>query len=62
MLDREVVEEFLDLEFEDLDLKVPEDITEGALVQAFCQYIGFQYHTGSTTVRCIINSTMTILG
>ena len=44
MLDREVVEEFLDLEFADLDLKVPKDIPMEALVEAFCQYAEDDYY------------------
>ena len=36
MLDREVVEEFLNWEFEDLELEIPEDIPKEALVEAFC--------------------------
>ena len=43
MLDREVVEEFLDWELADLDLEVPEDIPREALVEAFCQYIEERY-------------------
>jgi len=39
MLDRQVVEEFLDCEFEDGDLEIPEDIPKGKLVEAFCQYM-----------------------
>jgi len=36
MLDRGVVEEFLDCELEDIE--IPEDINKDALVEAFCQY------------------------
>lgn len=36
MLDRDVVEEFLDCELE--DMAVPEDIDRDKLVEAFCQY------------------------
>ncbi len=38
MLDRDVVEEFLDCKFEDLELEIPDDIDKKALVEAFCQY------------------------
>ena len=44
MLDRTVVEEFLNAEFEDLDLKIPEDIPKDALVEAFCQYTEDDYY------------------
>ena len=38
MLDRAVVEEFLDCEFEDIELEIPADISREQLVEAFCQY------------------------
>ena len=38
MLDRYVIEELLDEEFEDLELEIPEDIDKKALVVAFCLY------------------------
>jgi hypothetical protein len=45
MLDRKVVEEFLDSEFEDWeDLEIPEDIPEEALVESFCQYVENDYY------------------
>lgn len=44
MLDRIVVEEFLDSEFEEVDLEVPEDIQKDALVEAFCQYTEDDYY------------------
>ena len=44
MLDREVVEEFLDCEFEDMELEIPENISKDALVEAFCQYVEDDYH------------------
>ncbi len=44
MLDRGVVEEFLDWEFEDSDLEVPEDIPMEALVEAFCRYVEDDYY------------------
>ena len=42
MLDRGVVEEFLDCELEGLE--IPEDISKEALVEAFCQYTEDDYY------------------
>ncbi len=39
MLDREVIEELFDWEFEDLDLEIPDDIPREAVIEAFCQYV-----------------------
>ena len=44
MLDRTVVEEFLDSEFEDLELEIPDDISKDKLVEAFCQYTEDDYY------------------
>ena len=44
MLDRQVVEEFLDREFEDGDWELPEDISKEDLVEAFCQYTEDDYY------------------
>jgi hypothetical protein len=44
MLDRAVVGEFLDSEFEDSELEIPDDIEEEALVEAFCQYVEDDYY------------------
>ena len=44
MLDRDVVEEFLDCEFEELELEIPKDISKGQLVEAFCQYVEDDYY------------------
>ncbi|MBA7706809.1 hypothetical protein ES703_115666 [subsurface metagenome] len=44
MLDRTVIEALLDWEFEDLDLKIPEDIPRDALIEAFCQYTEDDYY------------------
>ncbi len=44
MLDRQVVEEFLDLEFEEGDWEIPEDISKDTLVEAFCQYTEDDYY------------------
>ena len=44
MLDRDVVEEFLDCEFEDLELGIPKNIDKEALVEAFCQYVEDTYY------------------
>ena len=42
MLDRKVVEEFLDCELEGWG--IPEDISKDALVEAFCQYTEDDYY------------------
>jgi len=42
MLDRDVVKEFLDREFEDTE--VPEDIDRNKLVEAFCDYVEDDYY------------------
>ncbi len=44
MLDRGVVEEFLDCKFKELKIKIPRDIKKEALVEAFCQYIEDDYY------------------
>ena len=44
MLDRDVVEEFLDCQFKDMELEIPEDISKEALVKAFCQYVEDDYY------------------
>ena len=44
MLDREVVEEFLDCKFEELELEIPRDIKKEELVEAFCQYVEDDYY------------------
>lgn len=44
MLDRQVVEEFLDGEFEEGDWEIPEDISKDRLVEAFCQYTEDDYY------------------
>ena len=44
MLDRAVVEEFLDTEFEELELSIPKNIQKGKLVEAFCQYVEDDYY------------------
>ena len=43
MLDRVVVAEFLDEEFEDSDMEIPEDIPKSTLVEKFCQYVEDDY-------------------
>lgn len=42
MLDRDVVEEFLDCELEDIE--IPGDISKEQLVEAFCQYVEDDYY------------------
>jgi len=44
MLDRGVIEELLDWEFEGLDLEIPEDISREAVIEAFCQYVEDDYY------------------
>ena len=44
MLDRAVIEEFLDCQFEDMELKIPEDISREQLVEVFCQYTEDDYY------------------
>ncbi len=44
MLDRTVVAEFLDEEFEEGDWEIPEDISKDDLVEAFCQYVENDYY------------------
>ena len=44
MLDRAVVEEFLECNFDDWDLEIPEDISRDALIEAFCQYTEDDYY------------------
>ncbi len=44
MLDRTVVEELLDWEFEGLDLDIPENIPREAVIEAFCQYTEDDYY------------------
>ncbi len=44
MLDRTVVEEFLDWEFEERDWEIPGDISKDNLVEAFCQYTEDDYY------------------
>ena len=44
MLDRQVIEEFLDREFEEGDWEIPDDIPKGKLVEAFCHYTEDDYY------------------
>jgi hypothetical protein len=44
MLDRYVVEEFIDCKFKDLELEIPDDVDKKALVEAFCQYTEDDYY------------------
>ncbi len=44
MLDRKIIEELLDWEFEGLDWEIPEDIQREALIEAFCQYVEDDYY------------------
>ena len=38
MLDRKVVEEYINDEFEDSDWEIPKDIPKSVLIETFCQY------------------------
>ena len=44
MLDRTVVEQFLDAEFHHLGLEKPKDISKSDLVETFCQYTEDDYY------------------
>lgn len=44
MLDRGVVEEFLDAEFEDTDCEIPEDVSKRDLVETFALYVEDDYY------------------
>ena len=44
MLDRDVVKEFLDCQFEDIELEIPKDILKEQLVEAFCQFVEDDYY------------------
>ena len=44
MLDHAVIEDFLNKEFDDLDLKIPDDISRSALVDIFCNYTENDYY------------------
>ena len=44
MVDRESVDEFLELEFEERGLKIPVDISKDALVEVFCEHLEESYH------------------
>ena len=44
MLDREVVKEFLNEEFSERDIKIPDDISEDVLVETFCKYVENDYY------------------
>jgi len=44
MLDRAVVKEFLDCQFEDMELEIPKNISKEDLVEAFCQFVEDDYY------------------
>lgn len=44
MLDRDVVEEFLDREFEGGEWEIPADIPKDKLVETFCLYVEDDYY------------------
>jgi len=44
MLDRQVVKEFLEEEFEDEGIKIPKRISKKSLVNTFCKYVEDDYY------------------
>ena len=44
MLDRAVVEGFLDCRFKELKIETPKDIKKEAMVEGFCQYVEDDYY------------------
>jgi hypothetical protein len=44
MLDRNVVEELIDDNFDEWELEIPKDIEKEALVETFCQYVEDDYY------------------
>jgi hypothetical protein len=44
VLDRAVVEEFLDCRFKELRIEIPKGIKKEALVEASCQYVQDDYY------------------
>jgi len=44
MLDREVIKEFLNEEFSECDIEIPDDISEDVLVETFCKYVENDYY------------------
>ena len=44
MLDREVVKEFMNEEFSERDIEIPDDISEDVLVETFCKYVENDYY------------------
>lgn len=44
MLDRQVVKEFLEEEFEDAGIEIPKGISKKSLAETFCEYIEDDYY------------------
>ena len=44
MLDREVVKEFLEEEFEEREIEIPKEIKKLELVETFCKYVEDDYY------------------
>lgn len=44
MLNRQVVREFLEEEFEDAGIEIPKDIRKNKLTETFCKYIEDDYY------------------
>lgn len=56
MLDRQVVKEFLDEEFEDLEIEIPNEINADVLIETFCKYVEDDYYEWlKDNFKCFIN-------
>jgi len=44
MLDRDVVEEFLDCKLKEPEIEIPKDISKEQFVEVFCQYVEDDYY------------------
>lgn len=44
MLDRAAVKEFIDSEFDDSDMEIPNNVSRSDLVEAFCIYVEDDYY------------------
>jgi len=44
MLDREVVKEFLEEEFQEREIKIPEGIRKSELIETFCLFVENDYY------------------
>ena len=56
MLDRQVVKEFLDERFEDLEIRIPKDIIGDVLIETFCKYVEDDYYEWlKDNFKCFFN-------